>query len=226
MELKELRFAVIASFFSLPDTDLGSVGFEGENANPIVALVIAVEIASIFVEFTGMSAGLIVDMQVEYPNGQGSLGTAPDHDRYQLRSSGSWLPGAALLQGLNLQWDGAWDKVEQDDSFEPYTVNPDLLVPVPVPQTDLDAELETTSVDLRANYRPRWQSLRKLAPARFLSLRRSGLRPISETPTSMCAVTAPTSPRRSIRFLPIVTITRGKGSALPATIGCPGGAPS
>jgi len=104
----------------------------------------------------------IGDSTVEYSVGQGSLGEAPDHSRYQFRLAGSYLPPMELLQGLNLQWDAAWDKVEQDDRFEPYTVNPDLLVTTPLPRTDLDAEVETTALDLRANYRPRWRPLRKL----------------------------------------------------------------
>ena len=97
---------------------------------------------------------------VDYPNGLGGLSLAPDWERNQVRTTGSYLP--SFLEGLSLQWDAAWDAVEQDQAFSPYTVNPALAVAQPLPATDLDGEVETISVDVRATYRPRWKALRKL----------------------------------------------------------------
>jgi MtrB/PioB family decaheme-associated outer membrane protein len=100
----------------------------------------------------------VVDPQADYPNGRGAMSLAPDYDRQQLRLDGS----LRALPGLDLQWDGAWASTRQSETLGPYTINTALAVPIPVPRSASDAELTTTTVDLRMVYQPRTATLRRL----------------------------------------------------------------
>ncbi len=97
---------------------------------------------------------------VDYPVGQASLGASPDNERRQLHFSGSYLP--PIAPGLSIQWNGAWDQVEQDELLAPYTVNPLLNVHDPAPVGRNDNNLDVFTGGIRFSYRPRSKSLRKL----------------------------------------------------------------
>ncbi len=95
----------------------------------------------------------------DFPDGRGALTLAPDHDRQALRVDGN----VHVIDGLGVQFDAAWSHTRQDDSLAPFTINPGLTAPVPVPLAGADAELTTVSTKVRVNYRPAWQPLRKLS---------------------------------------------------------------
>lgn len=96
---------------------------------------------------------------VDYPSGEASLSTTPDHERRQIRFTGGYL--SAALPGLGIQWDSAWEEVERDEPLDPYTVNSTLIVTDPLPRQDLDADLDKFSATIRISYRP--SALRALA---------------------------------------------------------------
>ena len=97
---------------------------------------------------------------VDYPVGRASLAASPDNERQQLQFSGSYLP--RIAPGLSIQWNGAWDQVEQDDLLAPYTVNPLLSVADPLPTSRSENNLDVFTGGMRLSYRPRSKSLRNL----------------------------------------------------------------
>lgn len=87
---------------------------------------------------------------VRYPTGVGGLGVAPDNEYSGGRLLATWF----IMPRLRLQMDGSFSLTEQDQNFEPYTINENLSVSEPLPRTNLDGETETGTMDLRVFYRP------------------------------------------------------------------------
>ncbi len=87
---------------------------------------------------------------VDYPNGYGGIALAPDNQFQQLRLTGNWI----IMPTLRLQMDGSYARTEQDDDFPLYTVNPGLAVDEPVPRSDLNAQVDTTTLGLALVARP------------------------------------------------------------------------
>lgn len=84
-----------------------------------------------------------------HPEGQGQLALLPDNQFQQLRVFGQGRLGQATQASVDL----AVGRMEQDDDFLPYTVNPALDVPVPLPQDSLNGRIDTTHAHVRINHR-------------------------------------------------------------------------
>lgn len=82
---------------------------------------------------------------VMYSNGTGGMGLAPDNDQTSGRLSGHYLFSAKA----RLQFDGSYALAAQDQSYAQYTVNDALLVTVPVPASDLNGEVGTSTANVR-----------------------------------------------------------------------------
>jgi len=82
---------------------------------------------------------------VKFPDAQGQLALEPDNSYMQFKAYG----GINFNSATRLTADVAWGKMEQDDALLPYTVNPNLIVNTPVPLSSLDAEIDTTLINLR-----------------------------------------------------------------------------
>jgi MtrB/PioB family decaheme-associated outer membrane protein len=91
---------------------------------------------------------------VNYPNGEGGLGLAPDNEQNRLRLLGVYT----FSPTLRLQVDGSYARTEQDQDFADYTVNPNLRIDEPLAVNNLDGELDTSTLDSRLFYRP-WAKL-------------------------------------------------------------------
>jgi MtrB/PioB family decaheme-associated outer membrane protein len=87
---------------------------------------------------------------VNYPEGEGGMGLAPDNDQNRLRLLGVYTFSAKL----RLQVDGSYSTSEQEQDFADYTVNPNLAIEEPLEVDNLDAELETGILDARLFWRP------------------------------------------------------------------------
>jgi MtrB/PioB family decaheme-associated outer membrane protein len=86
---------------------------------------------------------------VEYPDAFGRIALEPDNSYIQLKAYG----GMNITPSTRLTADVSYGKMEQDEALLPYSVNPDLLVHTPVPLTSLDAEVNTTMLNLRLTSR-------------------------------------------------------------------------
>jgi MtrB/PioB family decaheme-associated outer membrane protein len=99
-----------------------------------------------FAQINGWQAGA----GVGYPTGFGSKSTPPDNSFNQISMTG----------GVDLPWhtrvaaDVAYGWMRQTDDFRPYTVNPLIDAPIPVPRGDADAQIDTTLATLRIASRP------------------------------------------------------------------------
>jgi MtrB/PioB family decaheme-associated outer membrane protein len=87
---------------------------------------------------------------VAYPAGIGGLALAPDNEQSSGRLMGSYLFSPAL----SLQFDGSYAMATQNQNFAPYTVNPALTVTVPVPLSDLNGEVDTTTGNVKLLWNP------------------------------------------------------------------------
>ncbi|MFZ5557258.1 MAG: MtrB/PioB family decaheme-associated outer membrane protein [Pseudomonadota bacterium] len=84
------------------------------------------------------------------PGAQGQLALDPDNQYHQFQVSGAHNLGTATrVTGLV-----SYGIMMQDEAFLPYTVNPGLLAPLPLPRGSLDGEIENTLVDLGISARP------------------------------------------------------------------------
>ncbi len=101
---------------------------------------------------------------VEYPDAYGRAALEPDNSYLQFKAYG----GMNFTPSTRLTADFSYGKMEQDEALLPYTVNPDLVVHTPVPLASLDAEVNTTMLNLRLTS----QLARRLGLARQLPLRR------------------------------------------------------
>jgi MtrB/PioB family decaheme-associated outer membrane protein len=82
---------------------------------------------------------------VEYPDSYGRTALEPDNSYVQLKAYG----GMNFTNSTRLTADLSYGKMQQDEALLPYTVNPDLDVHTPVPLASLDAEVNTTMLNLR-----------------------------------------------------------------------------
>lgn len=85
-----------------------------------------------------------------FPTGQGRMGQPPDNWFHQIQASG----GVSLAYNTRITLQTAFGWMLQNEDFQPYTVNPALLVPEPLPRSSLDGEIFTTLVDFRVASRP------------------------------------------------------------------------
>ncbi len=82
---------------------------------------------------------------VSYPDAQGRLALEPDNSYLQFKAYG----GLNLAAGTRLTADVSFGQMEQDDALLPYSINPQLLVHTPVPLDSLNAQIDTTMLNLR-----------------------------------------------------------------------------
>jgi MtrB/PioB family decaheme-associated outer membrane protein len=82
---------------------------------------------------------------VEYPDAYGRIALEPDNSYLQFKTYG----GINLSPSTRLTGDFSYGKMEQDETLLPYTVNPGLAVHTPLPLDSLDAEVNTTMLNLR-----------------------------------------------------------------------------
>jgi len=82
---------------------------------------------------------------VRYPDSYGRAALEPDNSYLQFKAYG----GINLARATRLTADFSYGKMEQDEALLPYTVNPDLDVHTDVPLSSLDAEVNTTMLNLR-----------------------------------------------------------------------------
>lgn len=79
-------------------------------------------------------------VNIDYPNGYGQVGTAPDSDLQQLRVMASYL----FTPKLRAYGDASYSRASQDDNYLDYTINPALVITEPLPRNSLDGEINTT----------------------------------------------------------------------------------
>jgi MtrB/PioB family decaheme-associated outer membrane protein len=91
---------------------------------------------------------------VGYPNGQGQMAMEPDNSYLQFKAYG----GMNFNAKTRLTADFSYGKMEQDDAFLPFSINPALNAPIPLPQANADAEINMTMFNLRltSQFAPRW----------------------------------------------------------------------
>jgi MtrB/PioB family decaheme-associated outer membrane protein len=82
---------------------------------------------------------------VAYPNGTGGLGLAPDNEQTSGRLIGHYL----LSAKARLQFDGSYAVAAQDQRYPDYTVNQALIVTTPLPVTDFNGEVATSTGNIR-----------------------------------------------------------------------------
>lgn len=82
-----------------------------------------------------------------FPTGQGRLALPPDNTFHQ----GTAMVGYSLSDRSRIVADIAIGRMSQDDSFLPFTINPELAAAatVPLPRNSLDGRIDTTVANLR-----------------------------------------------------------------------------
>lgn len=85
-----------------------------------------------------------------YPEGRNQLALEPDNQHHQLRLFG----GISLFEATRAQLDVALGRLRQNQAFLPYTVNENLTVTEPLPQSSLQGRVDTTHANLRITSRP------------------------------------------------------------------------
>ena len=84
-----------------------------------------------------------------YPDGVGQMSLEPDNSYLQFKMYG----GMNFARGTRLTADFSYGSMEQDDTFLPYTINDNLRVRIPLPQTNADAKINMTMLNLRLTTR-------------------------------------------------------------------------
>ncbi len=87
---------------------------------------------------------------VRYPAGIGGLGEAPDNDQVGGRLIGQYI----FSPTIRLQVDGSYAVASQNQNFLDYSVNPALLVTVPLPQNDYDGEVDSSTFNTKLLLNP------------------------------------------------------------------------
>lgn len=100
---------------------------------------------------------------VRYPDGSGGLGLAPDNDQVGGRLTGQYLFSARA----RLQVDGSYAVASQNQDYLNYSVNPALVVNVPLPQNNYDGEVKNSTFNTRLLLNP----MRKLNAQLFYKYR-------------------------------------------------------
>ena len=86
---------------------------------------------------------------VEFPNSFGRMALEPDNSYLQLKMYG----GVNMTRSTRLTADFSFGKMDQNEDFLPYSVNPALNVHTPLPRNSVDAEVNTTMLNLRLTSR-------------------------------------------------------------------------
>jgi len=86
---------------------------------------------------------------VEYPGSQGRLALEPDNSYWQVKAYGAWN----FTRTTRLTANASYGQMKQNDALLPYTVNPDLLVEIPVPLASLDGKVNTSMFSARLTSR-------------------------------------------------------------------------
>lgn len=84
-----------------------------------------------------------------YPNGLAGFSLAPDNQAHQFSLSGQYHG----VDRLALSARASHSRLSQDETFQPLSVNPDLLVNMPLPADSLNGRIDQTRVALNARYR-------------------------------------------------------------------------
>ena len=85
-----------------------------------------------------------------YPSGFGRKALPPDNRFHQLRASG----GYSLPHATRVAANAAFGWYRQHDDFLPYTVNPAIPAPTPLPRDDAGAAIDATTRGLQVSSRP------------------------------------------------------------------------
>ncbi|MEE8370876.1 MAG: MtrB/PioB family decaheme-associated outer membrane protein, partial [Sphingomonadales bacterium] len=85
-----------------------------------------------------------------FPGGFGEIATPPDNKAHRISLSGVHIFNDTTRATANF----TYGRMTQNDLFLPFTVNPDLVVPIALPRTSLNGEIETTLANLRISSRP------------------------------------------------------------------------
>jgi MtrB/PioB family decaheme-associated outer membrane protein len=101
--------------------------------------------------------------RVRYPEGVGGLGLAPDNDQVSGRLTGHYI----FSSDARLQFDGSYAVASQDQNYLDYSVNQALLVTEPLPASDFDGEVATSTFNTKLLLRP----LAKLNAQLFYKIR-------------------------------------------------------
>lgn len=82
--------------------------------------------------------------------GQGRMALSPDNQAHQISLSA----GYNVADSVRLVGNFAYGRMLQDDSFLPYTINSSLLVPTPLPRSNLDGRVDSIHANLAVTARP------------------------------------------------------------------------
>lgn len=100
------------------------------------------------------------DPSQDFDNGgQGRLALEPDNSAHKVALSGAYILSPTMRVAGNF----AYGRMLQDDKFLPFTINPDLSVPVGLPRDSLDGDVTTLHGNLTFTARPTPKSDFKLA---------------------------------------------------------------
>ncbi len=89
------------------------------------------------------------DAGTGFPEGSGQIALEPDNSYLQFKMYG----GMNFARGTRLTADFSYGSMEQDDAFLPYTINENLRVRTPLPQSNADAKINMTMLNLRLTSR-------------------------------------------------------------------------
>jgi MtrB/PioB family decaheme-associated outer membrane protein len=100
--------------------------------------------------FQGPPDGVLPECVGVFGCGTGRKGQMPDNWFHQILATGGYdLPyRTRVTLGTAFSW------AHQDQDYLPYTVNPELVVDIPLPRNDLDGQVFTTIVDFGITSRP------------------------------------------------------------------------
>ena len=85
----------------------------------------------------------------DYPDGRGRAALEPDNEMHRLRATGRYVFSRKLSASL----DTSFAETKQNGDFLPFTIN-DLGAGTPLPRSDLNGKVETTTLDTRVYFRP------------------------------------------------------------------------
>lgn len=86
---------------------------------------------------------------VNYPNGEGRIGLPPDNKAHRISFSGAHR----FSNRTRVTAHFALGRMQQNDTFLPYTVNPALLVPVALPRSSLNGKIKSTLAKIAVSSR-------------------------------------------------------------------------
>lgn len=94
--------------------------------------------------FQNMFASSSWDVNAGFPGGFGQMALPPDNKASRITLSGGYLFSPKTRATVNVMYSHA----TQNDPFLPYTVNPLLATPIPLPASSLMGEIDTLMVQL------------------------------------------------------------------------------